>query len=99
MGTAGLEIPSLRKLLNKQRIELELLQDDSLGDYCILRLTDARYPHTTALLCYINIGVEPRVARLSFKIVEADYEESFIESESLNLTGHRKDDPEKIVPW
>jgi hypothetical protein len=99
MGTAGLEIPNLRKLLNRQRVELELLQDDSFGDFCVLRLTDARYPHYEALLRYENIGLEPRIVELSFKTEQTEYKNGLHESEILNLAGRRKDDPKKIAAW
>jgi len=67
MGTAGLEIPNLRKLLNRHRVELELLQDDSFGDFCVLQLTDARYPRHEAMLRYENMGLEPRMVELRSK--------------------------------
>jgi len=99
VGTAGLEIPNLRKLLNRHRIEIELLQDDGFGDFCVLRLTDARYPHYEALLRYENMGLEPRIVELSFKTEQTEYKNGLHESEILNLAGRRKDDPEKIVAW
>ena len=99
MGTAGLEIQNLRKLLNRRRVELELLQDDSSGDFCVLRLTDARYPHYESLLRYENMGLEPRIVELSFNTEQTEYKNGLFESEILNLAGRRKDDPEKIAVW
>jgi len=99
MGTAGLEIANLRKLLNRRRIDLELLQDDTFGDFCILRLTGVRYPHYEALLRYENMGLEPRIVELSFKTEQTEYKNGLHESEILNLAGRRKDDPEIIADW
>lgn len=115
MGTAGLDIAALRKHLHRQHIDSDLVQGDSLGDFCILRLTDARYPHREALLRYENQGIEPRIVWLLFTaqqtatglnpeppgeiLATRDNPESFDESEMLRLNGRRKDDPEKIADW
>jgi hypothetical protein len=61
MGTAGLDVVGLRRLLSRGRIAVDLLEDDRLRDRCILRLTQDRYPYDWGLLCYENLGMEPRL--------------------------------------
>jgi hypothetical protein len=109
MGYAGLNISELTRLLARQHIEAEAIEDDSWGDHCVVKLTDMRYPHDVALLYYENMGIEPRLARCVIGEAVAGTSDSLGNRiralnendllSSLDLIGRRADDPERLATW
>ncbi len=109
MGYAGLNIEELSRLLARQRIEAEAIEDDSRGDHCVVKLTDMRYPHEVALLYYGNMGIEPRLTRCVIGDEVAGTSESLGNriralgendlASSLDLIGRRSEDPDRLATW
>ncbi len=109
MGYAGLNIGELTRLLARQRIEAEAIEDDSWGDHCVVKLTDMRYPHEVALLYYENMGIEPRLARCVIGDEVAGTSESLGNriralsendlASSLDLMGRKAEDPDQLATW
>lgn len=109
MGFAGLNIADLKRAFARVRIEAEVIEDDSAGDHCVLRLVDMRYPHAEALLYYENMGVEPRLAVLKCGGIQTNAEQSWgsifraliegKEEDVLELFGRRSEDISHIVEW
>jgi hypothetical protein len=108
MGFAGLNIADLKRAFARVRIGAEVIEDDSVGDHCVLRLIDMRYPHAEALLYYENMGIEPRLAFLKCGSIQAEPDRSWgsifqtlIEEagEPLELFGRRSEDISCIVEW
>ena len=109
MGYAGLNIGELERLLARQHIEAEAIEDDSWGDHCVVKLTDMRYPHEVALLRYENMGIEPRRARCVLGVEVAGASDSIgkrIEAlnetelvASLELIGRISEDPTWLATW
>lgn len=108
--TAGLDVKQLSGLLAKTKIESELLDDDRHWDYCVLLLSSVKRPNCVATITYENMGIEPRLVSMIFhspdnlpenkndfsswsKNLFSDWETK------LELTGSRKDDPEKMFIW
>jgi hypothetical protein len=108
MGFAGLNIDHLKRALARIRIEAEVIEDDSFGDHCVMRLVDMRYPHAEAMLCYENMGIEPRYVRFRRGILQADEGKSLGgmlrsladgQTDTLQLVGRQSDDVRRIVDW
>ena|ERR1044072_6066078 len=100
MGTAGLSVPTLAKLLRLKKIECNLIEGDESRDHCVMRLTSVRRPGTVAFLEYENKGYGTRLAGLHFSEDQFPQEDCPLEwQEILELKGARKDDPGKIAEW
>jgi hypothetical protein len=99
MGTAGLNVTRLARLLERIKVESVLIEGDHAQDHCTLRLESVRGPHFVATLEYVNQGDEPRVAILRVERYDgSDETNSFLVlEESLRLRGARRDDPKKIA--
>lgn len=108
--TAGLDVKRLSGLLAKIKIESELLDDDRHWDNCVLLLSSVKRPDCIATITYENMGIEPRLVGMIFhssddlpedkndfsswkKDLFSNWETKF------ELTGSRKDDPEKMFVW
>src|SRR5688572_11957332 len=92
MGTAGLDVKRLAGLLERRKVDCDLIEGDSAYDHCVLRLTSHKLRGPVATLQYENKGFEPRLVGLT--IEDADHWDK-----ALELRGAREDDPEKIVEW
>lgn len=102
MGTAGLNVVALARLLNRRQVNCVLVDADSGYDHCVLQLTSIKRPAVVALLEYENKGVEPRFAGMVFRDGESipEKEEYPLEwHKTLKLAGARAEDPDKIAEW
>lgn len=105
VGTSGLDIDRLTKLLRRIRVDCILLEGDEHQDHCLLRLSSVALPGRAALLEYVNQGFEPRLATIKIEpfneVPSTNLEEigQFfqITEEGIHLRGSRKDDPKKIL--
>lgn len=92
MGTAGLNVKRLAGLLERKKVDCDLIEGDSAYDHCVLRLTSHKLPGLVGILQYENQGSEPRLVGLTI-------ENSDPWDKALELRGDREDDPAKIVEW
>ena len=102
MGTAGLDVNRLSGLLERQKIDCVLIQDDRSWDHCVLRLSSVKRPDVIALVEYENQGSEPRHVGLIIagKGKEVSVEDGPLEWEHLlALSGSINSDPDKIAAW
>lgn len=105
MGTAGLDLKGLIGLLERLKVDCNLVEGDEAEDHCLLRLTSTSLPNHQALIEYVNIGCEPRVATIRVEHspppqvsrLELVGQFFWISEEGINLRGAQKDDPKKIV--
>ena len=102
MGTAGLDVAALARLLKRRQVSCVLIDGDAARDHCVLRLTSDKFPVVVALLEYENKGVEPRLAGMVFrddKFMPEKDEYPLEWHKTLTLAGARAEDPDKIAQW
>lgn len=102
MGTAGLNVEALARLLKRRQVSCVLVDGDSARDHCVLRLSSNKFPVVVALLEYENKGFEPRLAGMVFRDNESMPEKDAYPLEwhkTLRLAGARAEDPDKIAQW
>jgi hypothetical protein len=102
MGTAGLDVKRLSGLLERQKVDCVLIQDNRWGDHCVLRISSVKRPNVIALVEYENQGEEPRLVGMTFidKQKETLFEDGVFEWEhQLDLSGSIQSDPDKIAVW
>lgn len=101
MGTAGLSVAALARLLKRRQVSCVLVDGDSARDHCVLRLSSSKSPVVVALLEYENKGFEPRLVGLVFRdnksVPEKEYPLEW--HKTLTLAGARAEDPDKIAQW
>jgi hypothetical protein len=102
MGTAGLDIKRLARLLERKKIECALVGGDAAFDHCVLRLYSVKRPGVVAFLGYENQGMEPRLAGLILRDagpVPREEDHPLEWESTLKLEGARKGDADKIARW
>jgi hypothetical protein len=104
VGTAGLDVDRLARLLERGKIHCELVEGDHAYDHCLLRVSSVRCPEAMAYLEYINQGTEPRTLTIQFDRADSKQrrldEQSgsyFTLTETLRLKGARRYDPDRIT--
>ena len=102
MGTAGLDVKELIGMLERIKVDCSLVERDELENHCLLRLSSGKRPGRVALIEYVNIGSEPRVASIKIEPPEEPAPSQsgtsfWISEQGLNLRGPKSDDPKRIV--
>jgi hypothetical protein len=95
-------VTRLAGLLERRKVDCVLVDGDSAHDHCVLRLSSIAPPRVHALLEYENHGVEPRFVGLLSRHDESvpRKEEYPLEwQKTLQLSGARAEDPDKIAQW
>lgn len=98
MGTAGLDLKGLGRVLAAERVGVDLIEDDRWRDRCIVRLTRERYPYDWGLLCYENLGIEPRTVWWGVR-AEVGVFDGEVGLPCLRLQGPLRGDVGAIVEW
>lgn len=102
MGTAGLDVKRLARLLQRIKVDCAVVESDDSQDCCVLRLFSVKRPSRVAFIEYVNQGVEPRLAGIKMEPPEPEgmngiSQAFWITEEWINLRGARSNDPQKIV--
>jgi len=100
MGTAGLDVELLTRLLRRIKVDCSVIEADESQDHCILRLSTCQSPGWSAFVEYVNQGLEPRLAGIKMEPPAPNEEEqvgeSFWITEAwINLSGARAEDPQR----
>ena len=102
MGTAGLDVKRLKGLLQREKIDCRIVDNDRSLDHCVLVLSTPRRAGVVALIEYKNQGVEPRLVGMMLQSAEPEADFGFSSFEwqnTLKLEGARSNDPQKIARW
>jgi hypothetical protein len=99
MGTAGLNVKRLKGLLQQQKVDSVLLEEDESQDHVVLELSSVRRPNQVARLEYENKGFEPRLALLTVSPATVETAELSPDTRMIQISGNRDDDVKKIVQF
>jgi hypothetical protein len=102
MGTAGLDTEPLAGLLERKKVNCQVIEDDSAIDHCVLKIWTWKRPGVVAFVEYVNQGTEPRLVGMivrpeTFTFEQESYPLNW--EKELRLSGKRTLDAEIITRW